>query len=181
MIFLQVRFLYKATYRAQSRRFVRNSYPVEKEHFLAQIGILQLSLKMWKIFLVLAFLLSSCSPSSSREYQLEGEDIAKAILKRLERVQSAGDLVREGPKLKKDYAKLVQVMIAAREYQERCPLEEVALQPRMEVSDALKREFMRVYQLEGCHELMEALQRESLHKLDLHQKRLEAKKTQTFR
>ncbi len=134
----------------------------------------------FQIFALL-FLFISCSPNSVQEYQLEGEGIAKAILKRLERVQSISDLEREGPRLKKEFAALVNVMIAAKEYVERCPLEEAAEPPSLEVSNALKREFMRVYQLEGCLELMEALQRESLHKLDLHQKRLEAKKTQTYR
>lgn len=122
-----------------------------------------------------------CSPSSIEEFQFEGEDIARGLLKQLEKVHSMSDLKREGPKLKKEYASLVEVMIAAKKFQNRHPDEEVPRIQRLEVSEALKKEFMRIYQLEGCAELMEALQRESLHKLDLYHRRLEALKTETFR
>jgi len=125
-----------------------------------------------KIFALL-IILSGCSPSSLEEYQVEGENIARAILKHLEKVESVSDLVREGPKLKKEYALLVQVMIQAKKYQGGHPNEEVSEPIGVEVSDALKKEFMRVYQLEGCQEVMEGLQRESLHKLDLFHRRLQ--------
>ncbi len=126
-------------------------------------------------------LITSCSPSSIDEFQLEGEDIAKELLKELVKVHSLSDLKREGPKIKKEYLHLVDVMIAAKKYQNRHPNDEVPGQIGLEASEALKKEFIRVYQLEGCSELMEALQRESLHKLDLFHLRSEAMKTQTYR
>lgn len=131
---------------------------------------------MRKKICALLILLVSCSPGSLEEYQLEGENIAKALLRHLERVESVGDLIKEGPKLKKEYALLVQVMIAAKIYQNKHPDEEVSEPIGLEVSEALKNEFMRIYQLEGCQEVMEGLQRESLHKLDLFHKRSQALK-----
>lgn len=123
----------------------------------------------------------ACAPHSMEEYKLEGEGIAKSLLKQLEKVHSVNDLVETGPRLKKEYAKLLQLMVAAKKYQNAHPEEEVGDPIGLEVSDALKREFIRIYQLEGCSDVMEALQRESLHKLDLSYRRLEGLKTETFR
>ena len=136
---------------------------------------------MRNIYFVLLFFFAACSPSSIEEFQLAGEGIARGLLKQLEKVQSISDLKREGPKLKKEYAHLAQVMIAAKKFQNRHPDEEMPSLKRLEVSEALKKEFIRIYHLEGCSELMEALQRESLHKLDLYHRRLEASRTETFR
>lgn len=122
---------------------------------------------VWVIFL------SACSPHSLEECQQDGETIGRAILKELQRVESVGDLVRVGPRLKKEYAKLVWLIIAAKKYQDILPQENFSEAIGFEVSESLKKEFIRVYQLEGCQEVMEGLQRESLHKLDLYHKRLQ--------
>jgi hypothetical protein len=123
--------------------------------------------------IILLFICIACSPSSREEYRLEGEDIGRGIVKILQRVHSAGDLKREGPRLKKEYAKLVDLMIAAKKVDGRLEDFDSESVSSNSVSEALKAEFMRVYQLEGCAELMGPLQRESLHKLDLYQKRWE--------
>ncbi len=126
---------------------------------------------MFLRFFALLIFCVSCSPSSMAEFQLEGEGIAKTVLARLQEVESVSDLVREGPRLKKEFASLVKVMIEAKKYRAENPEEEAPVLVRLEVSEALKREFIRVYQLEGCAEVMEGLQRESLHRLDYHRMR----------
>ncbi len=136
---------------------------------------------MRNFYFVLALILVACSPSSIEEFQFEGENIAKRLLKQLEKVHSVSDLKREGPKLKKEYAHLARLMIAAKKFQNSHPNEEEPGLEGLEVSEDLKKEFIRIYQLEGCLELMEELQRESLHKLDLYRLRLEARKTEIFR
>ena len=123
-----------------------------------------------KIFIFFVFL-SGCAPSSLEDYHFEGEVIAKAILHSLEKVESVHDLVCEGGKLKKEFSRLVRVMVAAGKYHAQHPNEEESALIGFEVSERLKKEFMRVYQIEGCQEVMEGLQRESLHKLDLFHKR----------
>ena len=132
---------------------------------------------MKKIFLVCLFFGISCSPGSIDEFRLEGEWIAKSILERLQKVESLSDLVKEGPRLKKEFALLVKVMIEAKKYRFENPEEEAPMPIRLEVSEALKQEFIRVYQFEGCAEVMEGLQRESLHRLDYHLTRSEALKS----
>jgi hypothetical protein len=136
---------------------------------------------MRKKFFALIFLMISCSPVTQQEYQYEGEEVAKCILKILQKVESLADLNREALKLKKEYAKLTKVMIEAKKFQQKHPETEVSLQVGLEVSESLKKEFIRIYQLEGCQEKMEALQRESLHKLHLHQRRQEGLKSETYR
>ena len=136
---------------------------------------------MRKIYFCLICILVSCSPNSIEEFQLEGEAVAKELLNDLVKVQSLKDLKSEGPKLKKEYNQLVEIMIAAKKFQNRHLGDEVPGHIGLEVSEALKKEFIRIYQLEGCLEVMEALQRESLHKLDLYHQRSEARKTQIFR
>ncbi len=131
---------------------------------------------MRKKFLVFLVFFVSCSPGSIKEYQIEGEDIAKNMIKILERVESVNDLERDSLKLKKEIAALVKIMIEAKKYQNSHPEEEVREPINFEVSEALKKEFMRIYQLEGCQDAMEALQRESLHKLDLYHRKLEGLK-----
>ncbi len=118
--------------------------------------------------ILLLFICIACSPSSREEYQLEGEDIARGITKILQKVSSASDLKREGVRLKKEYAKLVALMIAAKKDEGRLEDSDSEFVRSTTASDALKAEFMRVYQLEGCQELVEQISRESLHKLDLY-------------
>lgn len=130
-----------------------------------------------KFFCALVFL-TSCSPGSIREYQIEGEDVAKNIIKILEKVESPQDVERDSLKLKKEYAALVKIVIDARKYQQNHPGEEVRGPISSEVSDKLKKEFIRIYQIEGCQDVMEALQRESLHKLDLYQRKSEGMRTE---
>jgi hypothetical protein len=135
---------------------------------------------MRKKFLFFLFFLASCSPGSIKEYQIEGEDIAKNIIKILERIESVSDLERDSLKLKKEFISLVKVMIEAKKYQNNHPEEEIRASVSLEVSENLKKEFMRIYQLEGCQDVMEALQRESLHKLDLFHRKWEGTKTEIY-
>ena len=119
-----------------------------------------------KIF-ILVVLLYGCSPSSLEDYHWEGENIAKAILYSLEKVESTHDLAHEGVRLKKEFARLTRLIIAASKYQSKHPSEEIRELIGFEVSEKLKKEFIRIYQIEGCQQVMEELQRESLHRLDL--------------
>jgi hypothetical protein len=135
---------------------------------------------MRKKFFLLIFLLISCSPASPKEYQYEGEDVCKSILKILQKIESVSDLNREGVRLKKEYAKLVKVMIEAKKFQLRHKEIELIAPSNFEVSQALKSEFIRIYEIEGCQEKMEALQRESLHKLHQYQRRTEGFKSETY-
>lgn len=110
--------------------------------------------------------LASCGPSTPEEYRCEGESIIRLLCKDLQKVESASDLKTEGPKIKKRFAELTRLMILAKKRQLSHPDEWMLEQPSTYLSDELKTEFIRIYQLDGCQKLMEDLQRESLHRLD---------------
>lgn len=109
--------------------------------------------------------MTGCSPSSLEEYYYEGESLGKELLRDLESIQTAADLYQNQAKLKKRFKMLVKLMIAAKEYELSHKEEELSFSPNRHMSEALKKEFIRIYQIEGCQEMMENLQRESLHKL----------------
>lgn len=117
--------------------------------------------------LFLFFILcSSCSPTSLEEYHYEGENLAKEIAIELAKVHTEEDLLSRAPRLKKKLSAMVDLMIKARKLQKKKE-EEPFLQGSQEASDFLKEEFIRIYQIEGCAETMQEIQREALHRLDL--------------
>lgn len=116
-------------------------------------------------WLIFALLFVSCGPASMEEFQCEGERVALALTRDLEKVESLQDLKAESPQLKKKFAELVDLMLAARKYQLKHPDEEAPNEPNLDISNSLKAEFVRIYRIEGCQEIMEEIQRESLYRL----------------
>jgi hypothetical protein len=114
---------------------------------------------------LLAIALAACSPTSLEEYHYEGENIAKEIALELTKVHSEKDLFRLAPKLKKKFSLMVDLMVAARKCQKRS--EEDFYHGSEEASDLLKEELIRIYEIDGCQETLEEMQREALHRLDL--------------
>jgi hypothetical protein len=122
---------------------------------------------MMKRFLFLGILfLSGCAPSSPEEYCFEGEGAIRKIVEECKKVHSKEDLLLERPKIKRNLMRLTDLMIAAKKFQMKNPEEEVTLNLSQAPSNQLKEEFLRIYKIEGCREIMEEMERESLHKLD---------------
>jgi hypothetical protein len=120
----------------------------------------------YKVFF-LGMFLCGCSPSSLEEYRYEGENLAREIAWELARVHSEEDLVAVAPRVKKKFAAMVDLMVAARRHQKKRGEGENPWGGSEEASDFLKEEMMRIYEIEGCREAMQEIQRESLHRLDL--------------
>ena len=116
----------------------------------------------------LFLLLSGCAPASLGEYRTEGEDHIKKLMHELSQVESLSGLEARQLKLKKRFTAIVDLIIAAKKFQAKHPEENTEITVwQVEMSDALKRELIRVYAIEGCAELMEEIERDALHKLDL--------------
>ena len=111
------------------------------------------------------FCLIGCSPTSLDEYHYEGESVARQLLIDLEKVNSQEELISQSSKLKKRFSTIVDLVIAARKHQLKHPDDEITTMEHT-ISDLLKNEFTRIYQIEGCQGIMESMQRESLHRLD---------------
>lgn len=119
------------------------------------------------IWIFLLVMLSGCSPSSMEEYRFEGESLVRSLIEECQKIESKEDLLLEKPRLKKKFDKIVDLMIAARKFQVKHLDSEIPVDLRLAASNALKEEFIRIYKIEGCQSLMEDIQRDSLHKLDL--------------
>lgn len=119
-------------------------------------------------YLFAFFFLVSCGPHTREEYRCEGESVARQLHSDLTRIESLSDLKAEAPKIKKRFINLTDLMIRAKKRQRMQTDEFDVDEKNTYLSDQLKAEFIRIYQIEGCQKLMEDLQRESLHRLDLY-------------
>jgi hypothetical protein len=122
------------------------------------------------LFLVLLW---GCSPQSLEDYYHEGQTVAKKITDDLRHIHSREDLEMAIPALKKRFDELVNLMIDAREYQEKHPeefFEEEAF--AFSIDDELLEELKRIYEIEKGKELIEKAEREALLRLDAYKRNL---------
>ena len=101
-----------------------------------------------------------------QEYRYEGESIARSILYDLVDVHSKEDLILLTPSLKKKFSKLTDLMLIANKYHKNHSEDEENEEIDHRISDALKEQFIRIYQIDGCQEVMEEIQRDSVHRLN---------------
>jgi len=127
--------------------------------------------RIGKTILLALLLLASCSPSSLEGFRNEGEKISKRLITDLQKIQTREDLIDKETLLKHRFISLVDVMIAAREFQEEHPNAAVP-EVDEELSESLCLELQRVCSLEGGRDLIEASQREALIRLDAFEKKL---------
>jgi len=120
------------------------------------------------ILLCCGCFLVGCSPGSLNEYRHEGESTCRDIIGDLQSIETREDLARLEPILKRNFEKLVSVIISARQFQINNPEEALALPVLLEsdVSNLLKEELERVYGIEGGKEIVERAQREAMLRLD---------------
>ncbi len=123
-------------------------------------------------FLLFLISFTGCSPSSIYEYRSEGEESIKKLVQELSQIENVSQLEVKEVRLKKRFTALVELMIAAKKFQAKHHDEgqEVTFW-QLELSEALKREMIRIYEIEGCAPLMEEIERDAVHKLDLAERR----------
>lgn len=117
-------------------------------------------------YLILFLLLSmSCSPGSLNEYRQEAKSVTKALQQQLESIESPEQLVAAEASISKKFNQLVDLMIQAQECQRRS-LGLEPLQDDFRISDDLKAELRRIYQMERGREYIERASREAMIRLD---------------
>lgn len=117
---------------------------------------------MKRYFLSLAFLIVSCAPSSLSEWRVEGVSVVRDLVEELQSIGSLKELETKKYSIKKKYMKLVSIMLEAEKYEE----EEDSFQVEHFYSDALREQYVRLYQIEGAMEVLYEIQKDGLHKLD---------------
>ena len=77
-------------------------------------------------------------------------------------IDSIKDLKSKQSSIQKKYNKLVAIIIEADKYEEG----DETLRPESFYSDSLRRQYVRIYEMDGGRKLLFEIQKESLHKLD---------------
>jgi hypothetical protein len=129
---------------------------------------------------VLLFLLSSCSPNSSEEFRQEGEARCRLLVTDLQKIENREQLLLAEYKLKKHFEGLINLMIEAREFQQK-KLENISNEGVIEENNTegvLQSELRRIYTIENGREVIERAQQEALVRLDAYERALAKKKEQ---
>jgi hypothetical protein len=134
--------------------------------------------KMRISILILCLLLSSCAPNSYEDFRKEGEARCRRLVHLLEKIECREDLIKAEADLKKEFTKVVEIIIEARTYQQDHPDKEMIILEENPLNEALKEQMMRIYHIEGGREILERAQRESLLRLDSFEKKIIPKKNQ---
>jgi hypothetical protein len=129
------------------------------------------------IFLLIC--LWGCSPNSSKEFQKEGETHCRSLVLELEKIENREQLLSAEQKLKKQFNYLIDLMIEAREFQEKRFEEEISDEPVFEANsfeEELQKQLRRIYAIEGGREVIERSQQEALVRLDAYERTLAKKR-----
>jgi hypothetical protein len=135
-------------------------------------GVLQLAQIIWALFI-----LCGCSPNSSEEFQQEGKARCRSLLTDLQKIENREQLLASQPKLKKHFETMIDLIIEAREFQQK-HLEEGESEndDRTNTAEAdLQEELRRIYAIEGGREIVERSQQEALVRLDAYERALAKK------
>lgn len=127
------------------------------------------------IFSIQLIFLVSCSSNSLEDYREEAEGVTRSILKEISAIHTRDELNRHLPKLKKQFDKLVDVMIAANEFKSTHPMEVTMFTSEEQVlNECLLAELTRLYSISGGRGLMEKAQQDALYRLDAYLKKKKA-------
>lgn len=118
----------------------------------------------------LASFLTGCSPGSLEDFQREGESRCRTLVLKLQQIETHEQLLRAESDLKKEFEKLVDLMIEAREFQLQNFDEDLPEAIENPTSTALKEELRRIYTIEGGREMIERTQQEALVRLDAYER-----------
>ncbi|QZA59035.1 hypothetical protein [Candidatus Rhabdochlamydia porcellionis] len=127
---------------------------------------------MKKLFIIF-FVLLGCNPSSYEDFQFEGNAHCRKMLNTLKSIQDRQQLLQAQPILKQHFEDLVDLMIAARKFQQRS-LESKEFYPSF-YSIALKEELKRLYEIEGGREIIERTQKQAFLRLGMVERQIAKK------
>lgn len=133
------------------------------------VSYLRSTVKQFIYAMILISFLAGCGSRSLEDFREEGLQTTRSLLVELRQIHNRRELVEAAPKLKQSFNRLATLMIAAREFQKTHPdQEKLELQEwDHELSDQLRAELNRLYQLDGGREIIEKTQEEALRRLSL--------------
>ena len=119
----------------------------------------------------------SCSPHSPEEFKREGEERCRLLVGDLQKIESHEQLLLAEPILKKHFERLIDLMIEAREFQQK-KLEDISAEVPYEENAteiSLENELRRIYAMERGREIVERAQHEALVRLDAYERAIAKK------
>ena len=132
---------------------------------------------MKKLFsLTLAFFLSmlifSCGKSTLEDYREEGRSVTKELIQELKKIRNKDQLLVSAAKLQKLFDQMVDVMIAAQNQKLELHKQEglELTKEDHDLSDSLRFELNRVYNIEGGKAIIEKTQEKALNRLENYEK-----------
>jgi len=131
-----------------------------------------------KYTLVCLLFLCSCSPNSSGEFEKEGAARCRTLALILAKIENREQLLYSESELKKQFESLIDLMIEARQFQQKHPDDTSSAIAFGENSTdlALEEQLRRVYAIEGGREVIERVQHESLVRLDAYERAVAKKR-----
>jgi hypothetical protein len=130
-------------------------------------------MRNWIIVFFL-FSLAGCAPNSLEDFQREGRAEVRNLVEDCRKIHNREQLLKEEGRLKKRFESLVNLMIAARQFQEK-QLDAKEIDPSFHdypLNEDLQEELMRIYSIEGGRETIEMAQHEALIRLDAFERTL---------
>ncbi len=126
--------------------------------------------------LCLLLFFCSCSPNSAQEFQKEGETHCRNLVLELQKIEDREQLIAAEHKLKKQFEELIDLIIEAREYQQKQIDSDEAAFEENGFEAPLEKELRRIYTIEGGREVIERTQQEALVRLDAYERALAKKR-----
>jgi hypothetical protein len=131
-------------------------------------------MKRFRLLILISFISLGwgCSPNSLKDFHHEGEALSRALASDLREIHTKDDLIKATPLLKKRFEAFVELMIIAKEYQQKHLEEEIpeAVLSDLPSGESLFWELKRIYAMEGGRETIEKAQREALIRLDAYER-----------
>lgn len=119
---------------------------------------------------VFIFLCTGCSHTLD-DYHEEGQGVIRSLIQELQAIYTHQQLLEASAKLQNDFDRLVDIMIAARQLSlNKVDHTENETKNRYDLSDQLRIELNRIYQIEGGRQIIEKLQERALFRLDAYEK-----------
>ncbi len=127
------------------------------------------SLQMTKCLFIFMLFFWGCAPTSMNDFQHEGEARCRILIKELEKIETREQLLCAEVRLKKHFEALVDLMIAAREFQ-RSHMDDIPNEIENPVEVLLQEQLRRIYSIESGREIIERSQQEALVRLDANER-----------
>lgn len=126
------------------------------------------------VALAVLLVVGGCSPSSLQDFRQEGRRLNRELLAELQKLHTRQEVQQAAPILQQHYQEIVQLMIAARDFQQQHPDDPI---PELDETDQqlsrqLMNELNRLYRIEGVREIIEKAQEPALSRLDAFERRI---------